>query len=553
MSAPTLELSPLRSPSMPSVAEILAIARRHKLGLLLALVLPVLAAVAIAYCVTPQYVAYGKILVRSGREFMPQVESGDHANIAPSVTMQETIDTEVQILNSNDLLREVVRAETPERLYPALAQHDGWTTRVRLAATSALTRWLPAAWRAWLDQRTAADPTTLSPTATTFDLAVEAFGKDVGVAPVKLSNVIDVSVRNADRAVALDALHRLINGFEMRHQTAFSTKRSPVLAEQVKTNLAELSRLEAVRATYRNQHQLYAVNEQRSTLIQQRAHDMAELSAAKMHQASLREQIAYLKDEMGNLPKTLTLETGSQESPVLQDANRRLNDLLAQQQAESTLYGENSPHMRKLRASIAATRSSIHSTSHHSGSARVGPNPLRTLAEQHWLSATAELVPLSTRINDLQQAIRTLDDKLRVMTTTELTLLDADRRINELETATGALRKRLEDARFLDELDRAQVNSLSVIEQPTALPKPLYPRKRLFVAAGLFLGLVLASLRLLLALTFGRRFLAVETVERVLGVPVLLLVPPAPPRRLLAAPMAPRLQPVVDSKRMRAD
>jgi capsular polysaccharide biosynthesis protein len=63
----------------------------------------------------------------------------------------------------------------------------------------------------------------------------------------------------------------------------------------------------------------------------------------------------------------------------------------------------------------------------------------------------------------------------------------------------------------------------------------VFPKKWLFLAAGVVIGLVLSTLVMLLSLTFGNRFLTIDTIERVLGLPVLVALPNLPRARLRAA------------------
>ena len=64
------------------------------------------------------------------------------------------------------------------------------------------------------------------------NLAVAALAKDLKVTPVKLSNVIQVSVRNPDPVAANETLHQLLATFQVHHVAAFNRERSPVLEDQ---------------------------------------------------------------------------------------------------------------------------------------------------------------------------------------------------------------------------------------------------------------------------------------------------------------------------------
>ncbi|MDQ2801978.1 MAG: Wzz/FepE/Etk N-terminal domain-containing protein, partial [Pseudomonadota bacterium] len=105
--------------SLPSIREVLAVAFRRKVALMLAGLVPVVLALAAATLMTPKYQADSKVLVRSGREYLPQTEgAGGGSEMGPTTTMLDAINTEIEILTGDDLTREVLRKETIARLYP---------------------------------------------------------------------------------------------------------------------------------------------------------------------------------------------------------------------------------------------------------------------------------------------------------------------------------------------------------------------------------------------------------------------------------------------------
>ena len=110
-------------------------------------------------------------------------------------------------------------------------------------------------------------------------------------------------------------------------------------------------------------------------------------------------------------------------------------------------------------------------------------------------------------------------------------LADFDRRIAELSQTTNTLRQRLVDARFLEELDKAGIASLKIIQQPVAY-KPVFPNKMMFALGGAVVGIMSGLFALLLVLTTGNRFLMIETAERVLGLQLAVALPAIPRRQL---------------------
>ena len=475
--------------SLPSLAEMLAVANRWKTILALSFALPVLGSIGLAFWLTPKFEADGLLLVNIGREYMPHPEIGDATQSAPSTSMKETIDTEVQLATSADVLRDVVKAMTVQRLYPRLA---------------------------------AAPPAGLP----LDDAAVKALSQDFSAAPVKLTNVIELALRNPDRMVAKEALRVLLDRFAAMHIKAFSQDRAPVLERQAREDEARLRQLQQERAGYVVQHGLYSVGEQRSLLVAQRGKDEEALRESEQRKASIEAQLVAVRAELERQPETITLQSLSQDSPGAQDAMKRERDLAAQrQQLTARGYGSHSPLVLGIEGELASVRQSLAETHARSTSVTTGANPVATSLKAQLATLGTDLAPLAGRIAALQGNLGIYEGQLRQLATDDIALRDYDRRIEDLVAATEVTRKRLADARYTADLDRAGVVSVKEVQSPIATDKPVWPNKRLMAAAGVVAGLMASAFSLLLALTFGNHCLTEETVERLLGAPVLAVLP----------------------------
>ena len=492
--------------SAPSLREVLAVAFRHKLALLLAFSIPVAAALAAAALMTPKYQADTKVLVRSGREYLPQTVVVGGGEMGPTTTMLDTINTEIEILTSDDLMREVLNKETIARLYPKLA---------------------------------AAPPAGSS----LADAAEKAFRADLSVGPVRLSNVIAISLRSYDPQVATETLHLLLNGFQQRHVDAFRTNHSLLLDGQLQDQTVRLLALEKERATYMAQVGLHSVAEQRTVLIQQRAKRMQELQDTELQKQSLAEEIAFLNNELTEQPARITMQTTTRDSEVAQDNQRRLRDLEQQEHELLVRYPAGSRLIEGLEAKLNAMRQFATQTSPKSSTVEVGINPIVSTLRARLIAASTELAPLADRIVALRAASAEEDARLAHLSQAEVHLADLDRQIAQLSAASSTLHQRLEDAHYLDDLDRAKIASLKVIQQPVAMGKPVSPKTSVFLAFGVAVGVLADGLVLLLGLTFGVRILVGDTVERVLGVPVVAVLPALPRRQMRRITAAAQPQP----------
>ncbi len=486
-------MSPAMSP--PSLAEISLVAYRYKLLLALSFLLPVVASIAIAFTMTPTYEAVGRLLVQTGREYMPRPEIGGSTQSAPSTSMKETVDTEVQLLTSKDLMRSVVRAVTAERLYPKLA---GTPARGGTLENS----------------------------------AVKAFSQDLSVSPVRLTDVIEVALRNSNREVAEEALRVLIDRFKAMHVQAFSQNRRPVLEHLASQDEALLATLQRQRAEYAAGHGLYALAEQRSQLVQQHAKDLQDLRSAEQRKASIEAQLRSITTELERQPATITLQTTSQNSATADDAQKRARDLSARrQEALARGLGPGLPAVAGLTAELNSVQRTLAQTRARDIAVTAGVNPVATALKVQLASLETDLAPLAGTIAALQTTLGTYDAQLRRLGQDEITLRDYDQRISDMQATTTTTRQRLADARYIDDLDRAEVGSVKEVQSPTGSDQPVRPNKRLIGAGGVLVGLFASAFSLLIALTFGNNCLTAETVERLLGTPVLAILPKSPQSR----------------------
>lgn len=475
--------------SLPSLREVIAVAFRNRWWILLAALLPVVLGAALPFLLTPTYEARARVLVRGGREFVPQIDAPGMLQI-PQTTMREMVDTVIQILQSVDLYRDVLQDESVQKIYPRLAAEAPADMKVENVALTSLAR-------------------------------------DLAAAPVRMTNVIEISLRNPDAVTAVQVLHTVLSRFQERYVRAFSQRRTALLEAQIDENLKRLEAAQQERVAYMASRELYSLTDQRNLLVQRHAREKEALRAVEMRKTLLEEQIRFLKSELEQQPTTITVQTTDQDSPVATDALRRLRELQEREREMLRTLGPEHPNVRGTRAAIQATQQIIAQTNARTTAVSVGVNPLVTTLKTQLASAEGELAPLDGQILAYQQSVATQEARLRQISADEIQLQTYDRTIAQIEGAVRELRQRQTDARFNEELDRAQVAGLSVIEQPQSSDRPVSPKKLLFLAGGIIGGGIMGSFALLVALTFARRFLTTETVERMLGVPVLVTLPAA--------------------------
>jgi uncharacterized protein involved in exopolysaccharide biosynthesis len=138
--------------------------------------------------------------------------------------------------------------------------------------------------------------------------------------------------------------------------------------------------------------------------------------------------------------------------------------------------------------------------------------------------AMADAAPLDQQIALRQKQAQSIDERLRDLQDGATAIADLDRERQVLGELVHTYRTRYEDARMNEDLDRERVVSVSVIQRPDAPLRPAGPRHLPFALAGILIGLIGASGVLLYLLVFRETLITVESVERIIGLPVVASV-----------------------------
>ncbi|HEX9050435.1 MAG TPA: hypothetical protein VF841_07895 [Anaeromyxobacter sp.] len=208
--------------------ELVAAWSRHRRGsgIVFLVVLALTAVVAIVR--PPVYEAEASILVKYGREYVYRPEVGEQRAVI-AMTPEEILNSEEQIIVSDELIRGVVKAVGPTRLYPAVFG-----------------------------------------AAPSLDAAVRAFRKSLTAEAVPRSSVLRVTFRNRDPAVAADALHVLVDAYKQRHLEVFSDATLEFVEKQLRVYDERLRASEGALETFRQKQGVFNYQEQMALLLRQR-------------------------------------------------------------------------------------------------------------------------------------------------------------------------------------------------------------------------------------------------------------------------------------------
>ena len=245
----------------PALREYFLILWRRKLTVLLLFVVITAAAVAGAYLTPAVFTADTSILVKLGREFLYRPEVGGLEG-ARALTLEEMVNSQVEILKSRDLAADAIQQLGAEKLYPQIIQ-DTPDREVAMAKS------------------------------------VVAFQDNLVVASVPESGIIKMAFTHLEPTTAAEALNTLVEAFKEKHLQLFGNASAEFLRQQVDQYRNELAEAETALQVFKEENKIFELTEQRASMVKQRVEFQTELRTTQFRTMELDGQLKALKDDEG--------------------------------------------------------------------------------------------------------------------------------------------------------------------------------------------------------------------------------------------------------------
>ncbi len=470
------------------VREFLTVVFKYKVVIAATFAAVVLTVTAGTLLIAPIFETEARILVKFGRENIYRSEVGDVRNQIVASNTEEILNSEVSILTSRDLITQLVSEMTVDVLYPSLI----------------------------------ANPPR---SGTPLQAAVKQFTEALTVDAVRKSSIIEIALQHKDPVVATTALNRLLADFKEKHLQAYSDPQSSYLEKQLATYGARLLAAQQQLGTFKQENGVFALDEQRSLLLQQRGNLDVGLKAAQSRINELRQGIAALRQQLLAMAQDVPLSTENERYRSIDEARNQLlvlqlreQDLLRQYTDRNQLVISVREEMQIVQAFIKQQERDIPSR------VRTGQNIVYQALQTDLLRLETELPSQEARAKSLRGQVFQLDTAIPALDQTENGLENLKRDVSVNDLNYRAYQERVEDARALEDLNRQKSANISVIQAATVPTDPVKPRKALNIGLSVLLGL-LAGLGVAFGSELSSQTMSTpENVERRLGLPVLATI-----------------------------
>ena len=467
----------------------------YKRPVLLAFIVPVLLGIAAGMRAHTTFTAQARLLVLYGSEYVFHPGNRDTGSDI-TLDRNQIIQGELQIMQSPALAAEVLQAVGPATVYPGMPD-DG--SRLRTA--------------------------------------MSRFATDLVVTSIPQSNVVELSLRNANRDVAVRVLNELIAHYLTYRSTIFE-KTQPGGENTQRDQFADrLRQAEDDLAQFGIDHGITNLDEQLSLQLRLTTDNSNAQSATAQQISESAARLDALHKQLASVPPNIQMfaesarsqqTTGLTDSLVKLEIQRR--DLLSRYQADF-------PLVRDVERQIGALRSQIAGDPAREGNiTRLGRNTVYDDLHRDEITLSAQLQGLQAKKSQLEAEGVRLQARYDELAGLTRHYRELQRTRDVLDQSYRSIARSSEETQLSGALERASGDNVRVVQPPDA---PLAGRNpgSILMLAGIVLGVFSAAAVFTFLNATRQVFVSVHDVERQLDLPVLLAVPFAVRRAARGAPV----------------
>jgi uncharacterized protein involved in exopolysaccharide biosynthesis len=419
---------------------------------------------AVVASLIPKYESEMKVMVTRERIDPLVTAQGEQPQMAPEKVSEEDVNSEIELLNSEDLLEQVVKTTGLDGVRP----HFPFNL---------------VPWRRSPNRRTA--------------VAVNSLKKSLAIQPVKKADVIDVRYVASDPHRAAQVLQTLGQLYLNKHLEVHHPPGQFDFFEQQADHYREqLLDTEAKLVDFTRNEGVVSGQIERNNALDKLSQFKASLAETDAAIAETRNQIAALQRQESTTPPRLTTQERRSDNPML--LQQLKSTLLTLQLQRTELLNKYAPTYRlvtEVEAKIAETRATIDAAEHNQlRDQTTDRDPTFEWIRGSLAKANSELKALEAKKAALAKVIAEYEQASARYNTQAMAQQDLLRTAKSQEDNYLLYMRKREEARIADALDKRRILNVAIIQ---AAQVPTLPAKSLpmYVLCGLLLGMV-ASLAL---------------------------------------------------------
>lgn len=435
-----------------------------------------------------KYASEMKLLVQNSRSAQVITAGRVEAPATVSEVSEEQLNSELEVLQSSDVLDEVV--------------DPGWGR-------------IPPYQRSRAEQRR-------------HESAVAALRKNLVVSPIRKSHLISVQLTTRNPNESTLMLRKLLAAFlNKKREINRPSGASQLFSQEADRFKKEWQDAVDAMSKYQQSKNLVSINNQEVDIQKQLFDADSRLRDSNVEISEIEHKIEGDKAQLSSVPsRRSTRETAipavgsiDQMHTKLSELTMRRTELLTKYKPDDRLVQQVDQQISQIQAALGESRG------FYSAETSSDVNPTWQLAEQDLSSNHARLAGVMARRQALSAQVASLQAKLAATAGETQTFNTLQHKVAELESNYRLYAQKRDEARMTDAMDEHELLNVAVAEEPTFSMTPARPRPVTDSILTIFTALFMASFAVFV-LDNGRSTIANEReLEEATRYPVLATVP----------------------------
>jgi len=460
---------------------------------ILALVIIVCVVMAFSYLYTPEYESTAKVLILP-RTSEGVVISGGTEELRVAPVSMEDINTEMELLSSDDVLRDTVKSFKKGGM-ALKTEGTEWYDEIVDIVKKAINEVL-----IFLKLKAKLSP---------FDAKVQLLRESLEVEPVAMSNIILVTL-SAERPKAAEVvLNRLLLVYVRHHNDVFSKREGFQFYHDQETGYRKkLETAEEKLKAFQNKWSIIDLQGQNNANIELLSGFQNELKQLEISYDVSINEIVALKAALKTGKEDILINKGMRTIPAIVELEKGLVPLLIKRSEILKSYTPLSREYRNINSQIEILRGEI-----------------RNEVIKAVKTDELEIAAILEKKRSLQGKIATLQEEANKLGQKEMTLQALKREIELNRKNYMLYASKTQDERIYQERKKRDLANVSIAGSATVPVKPAFPNRLLMLIISMFVGLF-AALGIPFVLEFlDHRIKTYQEAEDLLSLRVITAIP----------------------------
>ena len=463
--------------------------KRHAIAMFFAIIVFVIVALIVAQ---PQYEAKAKIAILPRTTGGLVISTGAEVERIDRVE-REDINTEIELLNSEDVIRNTVEYFTAQGKDIGIKKGEkSWYKGVLAKIKGAINRLLIAI--------------KLKEPMSDVDAMVLQLNEALTVEPIAMSNVIEVKLRSEEREQAAPLLNSLLDTYVKQHNEVFSKEAGiNFFQDQANEYQIKLAETERELKDLQSQWHIIDLEAQYKDKIDQLSDLKKDLREVEVLIDETEAKLDILRE---GLAKELEITKEMRNIPAIVELEKALVKLFVERSEVLKNFTTSSREYRSVDGQIRSIRGQI-------------KDEVRKAIKTEEL----ELYSLRAKHTSLNDKISKTLVEANELVERERFLNESKRKISLFQDNYLLYAAKTEDARINSERKKRDLANVSIAERANTPANAAYPKANLLLAVALIVAFFAAIGTPFILEFLDRRIKTAHEVEKLLSLPVICTLP----------------------------